>query len=77
MASTTVTTPTRTTSTTASPTCTTAVPGKYGHVPSDACNSNYNDDPSFEANLAFAALFGASFVVHIVQAIAYKKVLSK
>ncbi|KAJ4154089.1 hypothetical protein LMH87_010552 [Akanthomyces muscarius] len=73
MATSTTDTPTPTTSSTASPSCTTAVPGKYGHVPFDACNSNYNDNPSFEANLAFAALFGASFVAHIVQAIHYKK----
>ncbi|EJP68056.1 RTA1 domain-containing protein [Beauveria bassiana ARSEF 2860] len=59
--------------TAASPSCTTAVPDNHGHVPFGACNSYYNDDPSFEANLAFAALFGASFLAHIVQAIAYKK----
>lgn len=60
--------------TAASPSCTTAVPDNHGHVPFGACNSYYNDDPSFEANLAFAALFGASFLAHIVQAIVYKKV---
>ncbi|TQW00796.1 hypothetical protein V2A60_001837 [Cordyceps javanica] len=65
--------PTSTTSSSASPSCTTAVPDKYGHVPFDACNSYYNDYPSFEANLALAAVFGASFVAHIVQAIVYKK----
>ncbi|OAQ99384.1 hypothetical protein LLEC1_05175 [Akanthomyces lecanii] len=64
---------TTTTSSAASPSCTTAVPDKYGHVPFDACNSNYNDNPSFEANLAFAALFGTSFAAHIVQAVLYKK----
>lgn len=66
--------PTPTTASAASPSCTTAVPDKHGHVPFDACNSNYNDNPSFEANLAFAVLFGASFVAHTVQAIVYKKV---
>ncbi|KAM3558215.1 hypothetical protein MY1884_004126 [Beauveria asiatica] len=59
--------------TAASPSCTTAVPDNHGHVPFGACNSYYNDDPSFEANLAFAALFGVSFLAHIVQAIVYKK----
>ncbi|OAA60798.1 RTA1 domain protein [Cordyceps fumosorosea ARSEF 2679] len=73
MATPTTYTHTPTTSSTASPSCTTAVPDKYGHVPFDACNSNYNDNPSFEANLAFAVVFGASFVTHIVQAIVYKK----
>lgn len=74
MATSTTDAPTPTTSNAASPSCTTAVPDKYGRVPFDACNSNYNDNPSFEANLAFAALFGASFAAHIVQAILYKKV---
>ncbi|KAJ6780350.1 hypothetical protein PWT90_06545 [Aphanocladium album] len=73
MATPTTSSPTSTTSSTASPSCTTAVPDKYGHVPFDACNSYYNDNPSFEANLAFAVLFGASFVAHIVQAVVYKK----
>ncbi|KAK8145091.1 hypothetical protein G3M48_004915 [Beauveria asiatica] len=59
--------------TAASPSCTTAVPDNHGHVPFGACNSYYNDDPSFAANLAFAALFGVSFLAHIVQAIVYKK----
>ena len=67
-------TPSPTTGSVASPSCTTAVPDKHGHVPFDACNSNYNDNPSFEANLAFAVLFGVSFVTHIIQAIVYKKV---
>lgn len=74
MATSTTDIPTPTTSSAASPSCTTAVPDHYGHVPFDACNSNYNDNPSFEGNLAFAALFGASFVTHIVQAVVYKKV---
>ncbi|EGX90799.1 RTA1 domain protein [Cordyceps militaris CM01] len=73
MATSTTNTPTPTTSSAASPSCTTAIPDKYGHVPFDACNSYYNDNPSFEANLAFAAIFGTSFVTHIVQAILHKK----
>ncbi|OHF00539.1 RTA1 domain-containing protein [Colletotrichum orchidophilum] len=55
------------------PSCTTAVPGKYGHVPIDACNSYYAFDPSFEGNTVFAVLFGLSFVAHIAQAIMYRK----
>ncbi|KAH0443821.1 RTA1 domain-containing protein [Colletotrichum camelliae] len=61
------------TSSQAAPTCTTAVPGEYGHVPIDACNSYYAFDPSFEGNLAFAVLFGLSMVAHLVQAITYRK----
>ncbi|CEI68927.1 unnamed protein product [Fusarium venenatum] len=49
-------------------TCTTAVPGKYGRVPVDACNSNYFFDPSFAANLAFCVLFGLTTIAHLVQA---------
>jgi hypothetical protein len=55
-------------------TCTTAVPGKYGRVPVDACNSNYFFDPSFAANLAFCVLFGLTTTAHLVQAILFKKV---
>ncbi|KAI1070073.1 hypothetical protein LB507_008138 [Fusarium sp. FIESC RH6] len=42
-----------TTTASAIATCTTAIPGKYGRVPVDACNANYFFDPSFGANLAF------------------------
>ncbi|KAK1623027.1 RTA1 domain-containing protein [Colletotrichum phormii] len=73
-------TPTSTSAPTASvtssdslPSCTTAVLGKYGHVPIDACNSYYAFDPSFEGNVTFAVLFGLSFVAHIAQAILYRK----
>lgn len=59
-----------------SPSCTTAVPGKYGNVPLDACNSNYNFDPSFAANLALAVLFGMTTTGHVIQAAIFKKVLS-
>ncbi|KAG8349897.1 hypothetical protein FVEN_g11940 [Fusarium venenatum] len=54
-------------------TCTTAVPGKYGRVPVDACNSNYFFDPSFAANLAFCVLFGLTTIAHLVQAVLFKK----
>ncbi|KAF7542950.1 hypothetical protein G7046_g10086 [Stylonectria norvegica] len=54
-------------------TCTTAAPGKYGYVPSDSCNSNYNFNPSFDGNMAFAILFGLTTLTHLVQAIIYKK----
>ncbi|KEZ41408.1 hypothetical protein SAPIO_CDS7536 [Scedosporium apiospermum] len=47
---------TGTATSTSSPSCITAVPGKYGAVPIDACNSNYLVVPNFGANLAFAVL---------------------
>ncbi|KAM0316905.1 hypothetical protein ACHAPQ_011170 [Fusarium lateritium] len=64
---------TTTTVSSATATCTTATPDKYGRVPVDACNSNYFFDPSFAANLAFCVLFGMTTLVHIVQAILFKK----
>ncbi len=63
------------TSASATASCTTAVPGKYGHVPLDACNSYYGFDPSFAGNLAFAVLFGMSTIGHLVEAIIFKKVI--
>lgn len=56
-----------------SPGCTTAIPGKYGHVPPDACNSYYTAVPDFNSAIAFATLFGILTLVHFYQAIAYKK----
>ncbi|CAM1511689.1 Fc.00g092020.m01.CDS01 [Cosmosporella sp. VM-42] len=61
------------TSASATSSCTTATPGKYGHVPLDACNSQYPYNPSFEGNLAFAVLFGLVTIAHLVLAIIYKK----
>ncbi|KAH7150498.1 RTA1 domain protein [Dactylonectria estremocensis] len=62
-----------TTSASATASCTTAVPDKYGYVPIDACNANYAFYPNFGANLAFAVLFGMSTIIHLMQAIVYKK----
>ncbi|KAF5599394.1 phospholipid-translocating ATPase [Fusarium pseudoanthophilum] len=71
--STTTFTSTATTTSSATATCTTAIPGKYGRVPVDACNANYFFDPSFAANLAFCVLFGMTTMVHLIQAILFKK----
>ncbi|KAF5547296.1 phospholipid-translocating ATPase [Fusarium napiforme] len=71
--STTTFTSTATTTSSATAACTTAVPGKYGRVPVDACNANYFFDPSFAANLAFCVLFGMTTMVHLIQAILFKK----
>ena len=54
--------------------CTTAVPGRHGHVPITACNSYYNYDPQFPASVAVAAIFGIFTAAHTAQAIIYKKV---
>jgi hypothetical protein len=55
-------------------TCTTAIPGKYGYVPPDACNSNYNFDPQFAPAVAVAVLFGMLTLAHLVLAIVFRKV---
>ncbi|KAG7123811.1 lipid transporter atnI like protein [Verticillium longisporum] len=61
------------TSAAAEPSCTTAVPGKHGKVPYDACNSNSNFEPDFAVNCAFAVLFGLTLGAHLVQAVTWKK----
>ncbi|KAJ2900594.1 hypothetical protein MKZ38_002390 [Zalerion maritima] len=62
------------TSDTADSECTTAVPDKYGYVPPESCNANYGYYPNFEANLAFAVLFGITLAAHFGQAFFFKKV---
>ncbi|KAM0421377.1 hypothetical protein ACHAPT_010912 [Fusarium lateritium] len=64
---------TSTTSSSASATCTTAIPDKYGYVPPDSCNANYGFYPQWEDNTAFAVMFGLSTVAHLVQAVVLKK----
>jgi hypothetical protein len=54
--------------------CTSAVPGKYGYVPPNACNSYYNYNPQFSAAVAVAVLFGILSLAHITPAAIYKKV---
>jgi hypothetical protein len=74
MATSTVSNSPSSTSAAASATCTTAVPGKYGYVPPDACNSNYNYDPQFAPAVAVAVIFGIFTLVHLVLAIVFRKV---
>jgi len=69
----TVQSPSSVTSSSTTATCTTAVPGKYGAVPPDACNSYYNYNPNFPAAIAMTVLFGVVMIAHIVQAVLYKK----
>jgi hypothetical protein len=58
------------------PACTTAVPGKYGQVPLDACNSSYNAIPEFIPAVVVSVLFGTLTLIHIIEAVVYKKVSS-
>ncbi|KAF5980302.1 phospholipid-translocating ATPase [Fusarium bulbicola] len=53
--------------------CTTAVPDKYGYVPPDSCNANYGFYPNWKDNTAFAVAFGLSTVAHVAQAIILKQ----
>ncbi|KAI9826697.1 MAG: hypothetical protein M1826_006579 [Phylliscum demangeonii] len=62
-----------TTTSTATPSCTTAVGDKYGRVPLDACNSYYNYDPSYGAAIGFSVLFGLVTITHLVQAVTFRK----
>lgn len=62
------------TTSSSSPSCTTAVPDKYGYVPPDSCNANYGFYPQWEDNTAFAVCFGLTTVAHVVQAVVMKKV---
>ncbi|RFU75700.1 rta1 domain [Trichoderma arundinaceum] len=73
MATTTTHVPSTTTTNSASPSCTTAVPGKYGEVPLNACNSSYNAIPDFIPAVVVATLFGVFTLVHIIEAIIFKK----
>lgn len=52
--------------------CTTAVPGRYGNVPADACNSFYNYNPQFAPAVATAVIYGLLTTVHLILAIAFK-----
>lgn len=59
---------------TATATCTTAVPDKFGYVPPTSCNANYGFYPKWQDNMAFAIAFGLTTMVHVVQAVKFKKV---
>lgn len=57
------------------PTChQTIVPDHNGYVPPGTCNALWNYYPSFSAAAAFSALFIVLLLIHIWQAIAYRKV---
>ncbi|KAF5685293.1 phospholipid-translocating ATPase [Fusarium denticulatum] len=65
----------RATSTTlsATPSCTNAVPDKYVYVPPDSYNTNYGFYPNWEDNTAFAVAFDLSTVAHLAQAVILKQ----
>lgn len=66
--------PPTTTIATSTATCTTAVPGKNGHVDDPtACNAYWAYNPSFAAAVLFCILFGTLTIAHLVQAFLYRK----
>ena len=54
--------------------CVSAIPDSRGHVPPDACNSYYNFDPQTAPAVAVAVIFALLTTVHVVEAVAFKKV---
>jgi hypothetical protein len=62
-----------TTSSSPTASCTTAVPGKNGYVPPEACNAQWSYDPSFVAAVVFATLFGLLTLAHLGLAILHRK----
>ncbi len=67
-------TPTRLVVASATATCTTAIPDKFGYVPPAACNANYGFYPKWQDNMAFAFAFAVTTGVHVFQAVKFKKV---
>ncbi|KAB5585202.1 RTA1 like protein-domain-containing protein [Coniochaeta sp. 2T2.1] len=54
--------------------CTTAVPGRHGHVSDfEACNAYYNFDPELAPAVAVAVIFGLFTLCHAVLAFIYNK----
>ncbi|CAD6443453.1 6a25eb9f-b737-4dcf-a6bd-5b1430d891ae [Sclerotinia trifoliorum] len=59
------------------PTCIqTLTPDKNGYLPPGTCNALYDYYPSSALALAFAAIFGALTIAHLIQAVFYKKAYS-
>lgn len=67
---------TATASTASTTACITSTPDKNGHVPTNDCRALYSYYPSFGAAILFSIIFGISLCLHVVQAIAWRKVSS-
>lgn len=59
---------------TSTATCLDIKPGKNGYLPPEACDVILYYVPSFGAAIFFCVLYGLTTLVHLVQAIIYKKV---
>ncbi|KAJ5101777.1 hypothetical protein NUU61_003999 [Penicillium alfredii] len=66
-------TTTTTTSPTASPSCLHVSPAKNGYLPPESCDAILYYVPSFGAAILFCVLYGITAVLHLAQAIVYKK----
>ncbi|KAM0149967.1 hypothetical protein ACHAQE_008779 [Botrytis cinerea] len=59
------------------PTCIqTLVPDENGYLPPGTCNALYDYYPSSTSAVAFAGIFGVLTLIHIIQALFYKKAYS-
>lgn len=57
------------------PTCIqTLAPDENGYLPPGTCNALYDYYPSSTSAVAFAGIFGVLTLIHIIQALFYKKV---
>lgn len=54
--------------------CVNVAPGKHGYLPPESCDVILYYVPSFGAAILFCVLYGLVAMLHIVQAIIYKKV---
>ncbi|KAF2003586.1 hypothetical protein P154DRAFT_617506 [Amniculicola lignicola CBS 123094] len=58
---------------TSTPSCYTAVPGKNGYVPPSACNAVWAYSPSFSGAIAFSFFFGMLTIAQLFFAFRYRK----
>ncbi|KAJ5092984.1 hypothetical protein N7456_008845 [Penicillium angulare] len=66
---------TTTASASATATCLNISPGKNGYLPPESCDVILYYVPSFGAAIFFCVLFGLTTMVHLAQAIIYKKLI--
>jgi hypothetical protein len=59
---------------TSTPTCLPIPPKENGYVPPGGCGNIHMYEASFAAPVLFSVLFGLTTIIHIVQAIMFKKV---
>lgn len=65
---------TSTTTATPTATCINVEPGKNGYLPPESCDVILAYVPSIAAAVLFTVLFGLTFLAHVAEAIAFRKV---